>query len=184
MNHSVLAAALATVVGTAAIADTPPSSTADGAQTSGPAPERTAREVRGPAPVVPIGGEPPARLVVDPPLAGPLALGRVVIQYRTENLRIVPVFGPAALDVSPRVGHIHVTVDDAPWHWLDASGEPLTITGLKPGPHKVLVELVNAVHETLDYKVVTFEVTTRSLVAPDPKADGFRSAPPDEGDCR
>ena len=47
--------------------------------------------------------------------------------YRAENLRIVPVFGPKALDVSPRIGHIHVTVDDAPWHWADASGEQLII---------------------------------------------------------
>ena len=55
------------------------------------------------------------RIVIDPPLADSLAHGRVVIQYRAENLRIVPVFGPNALDVSPRIGHIHVTVDDAPW---------------------------------------------------------------------
>ena len=33
------------------------------------------------------------------------------------------MFGPNALDVSPRIGHIHVTVDDAPWRWADASGE-------------------------------------------------------------
>jgi hypothetical protein len=55
--------------------------------------------------------------VIDPPLADQLAHGRVVIQYRTENLHIVPVFGPAALAVSPRIGHIQVTVDDAPWRW-------------------------------------------------------------------
>jgi Family of unknown function (DUF6130) len=30
----------------------------------------------------------------------------VYIQYRAENLQIVPVFGPKALDVSPRIGHI------------------------------------------------------------------------------
>jgi Family of unknown function (DUF6130) len=34
------------------------------------------------------------RIVIDPPLAEWLAQGRVVIQYRAENLRIVPVFGP------------------------------------------------------------------------------------------
>jgi hypothetical protein len=34
----------------------------------------------------------------------------------------VPAFGPKALDDSPRIGHIHVSVDDAPWHWADASG--------------------------------------------------------------
>lgn len=139
--------------------------------------EPTASDIRGPAPLVPLAGEPPVKIIIDPPLVGSLAHGRVVIQYRAENLRIAQVFGKAALDVSPRIGHVHVTVDDAPWHWLDASGEPLTITGLLPGAHKVLIELVNANHQTLDYGVVNFVVPLRSLVAPDPKADGFRSAP-------
>ena len=126
--------------------------------TSG-APAQTAKEIRGPAGVVPLAGEePPATIIVDPPLADSLAQGRVVIQYRAENLRIVQVFGPAALGVSPRIGHIHVTVDDAPWRWADASGEPLIINGLPAGPHKVLVELVDANHRTLDKRVVTFSV--------------------------
>ena len=99
------------------------------------------------------GEEPPARIVIDPPVAEWLARGMVVIQYRAENLRIVQVFGPNALDVSPRIGHVHVTVDDAPWHWADASGEPIIITRLPAGPHKVLIELVNANHQTLDQGV-------------------------------
>ena len=64
---------------------------------------QTAREVRGPAAVEPLQNEPPAKIIIDPPLAEPLSHGRVVIQYRTENLHLVPVFGPAALAVSPRV---------------------------------------------------------------------------------
>jgi len=119
---------------------------------------QTAREIRGPAAVVPLLSEPAPRIVVDPPLAGPLSFGRVVIQYRTENLHIVPVFGPAALSVSPRIGHIHVTVDDLPWHWADASGEPLILNGFPPGPHTVLIELVNPNHQTIDKSVVTFVV--------------------------
>ena len=121
-----------------------------------PVSAQTARDYRGAAPVVPLADEPPPRLFVDPPLASSLALDRVIIQYRAENLHIAQVFGPKALDVSPRIGHIHVTVDDAPWHWLDASGEPVTITGLPAGPHKVLVELVNANHQVLDKQVVSF----------------------------
>ena len=119
---------------------------------------QTAREIRGPAGVVPLASEPPAKIIIDPPLADSLAHGRVVIQYRTENLRIVQVFGPAALDVSPRIGHVHVTVDDAPWHWADASGEPVIITRLSAGLHKVLIELVNANHQTLDQGVVNFVI--------------------------
>ena len=122
---------------------------------------QTARDIRGPAGVVPLAREPAAKIVIDPPLADSLAHGRVVIQYRTENLRIVPVFGPAALDVSPRIGHIHVTVDDAPWRWADASGEPLIINGLPAGPHKVLIELVNANHQTFDQGVVNFVIPAK-----------------------
>jgi hypothetical protein len=120
---------------------------------------QTAREIRGPAGVVPLASEePPAKIIIDPPVADSLAHGRVVIQYRAENLRIVQVFGPAALDVSPRIGHIHVTVDDAPWRWADASGEPLIINGLPAGPHKILIELVNANHQTVDQGVVNFVI--------------------------
>jgi hypothetical protein len=62
--------------------------------------------------VVPIDNEPPPRLIVELPLPGPLAQGVVFIPYRVENLRILPVAGPAARNVSPRVGHLHITVDD------------------------------------------------------------------------
>jgi hypothetical protein len=122
---------------------------------------QSARDVRGPAPVVPLAGQPPARLIVDPPLPESLANGMVVIQYRTEHLRIVPVFGPNALDVTPRIGHLHITVDDAPWRWLDASGEPLSVTNLAPGPHKIKIELVDANHQTLDQTVVDLVIPPR-----------------------
>jgi len=141
---------------------------------------QTASEVLGPAAasgttaarVVPLAeAQPPARIVVDPPLAEALARGVVVLQYRAENLRIVPVFGPAALAVSPRIGHLHVTVDDLPWDWADASGVPIIIQNLPPGPHRVLVELADANHHILDQRVVEFAVPdvgqrSRSTTAP------------------
>ena len=119
---------------------------------------QTARQVRGAAAVEPIANEPAGMIVVDPPLAEPLSRGLVVIQYRTENLHIAPVFGPAALAVSPRVGHIHVTVDDAMWVWADASGEPVILNGLAPGPHKVLLQLETANHQELDSGAVQFTI--------------------------
>jgi hypothetical protein len=30
------------------------------------------------------------------------------------------VFGAGALQASPRIGHLHVIVDDLPWWWADA----------------------------------------------------------------
>lgn len=120
---------------------------------------QTAGAVLGPAAVVPLAAEqPPARIIVDRPLAEPLKRGQVFIQYRAENLRIVPVFGPNALDVSPRIGHIHVVVDDAPWHWADASGDPLILVGLPAGPHRVDITLASANHQPLDRAVLEFIV--------------------------
>ena len=125
-----------------------------------------------PAQVIPLAGpEPAARLVVDAPLAAPLASrGVVVIPYFAEQMRIAPVFGPGALAVSPRVGHVHVTVDDAPWHWADASGAPLILRGLPPGSHTVLVELVDANHQPVDKRLVTFTVPPQDVSAPSPAA--------------
>lgn len=111
-----------------------------------------------PAPLVPLASQPAPSLTVDAPLPAQLAKGLVVIRYRAENLRIEPVFGPAALDVSPRIGHIHVTVDDAPWHWADASDEPLIIQGLPAGRHKVLIELADPTHKVIDRKTVAFVI--------------------------
>jgi Family of unknown function (DUF6130) len=119
---------------------------------------QSAKDIRGPSPLVAIEDEPPAKLIVDPPLSEQLAQGLVFIQYRTENLRVVPVFGKGALDVSPRIGHLHVTVDDAPWHFVDASGETVIVVGLKPGPHKVLFELADPTHRVIESQTVSFEI--------------------------
>jgi hypothetical protein len=105
----------------------------------------------------------PARLVVGSPLPEALSRGLVVIQYRADNLRIISVFGRAALDVSPRIGHVHVTLDDAQWHWVDASGE-LIIQGLTSGPHRVLIELADPTHRVIDSQTVSFEIPARPPV--------------------
>ena len=109
---------------------------------------QTAKEVKGSTPLVAIQNEAPAKLIVDPPIPEQLAQGRVFIQYqyRTENLRILPVFGNAALSVSPRVGHLHYYVDGQSWPIVDTSGETVVLVGLKPGPHTVKLELADATH--------------------------------------
>ena len=123
-----------------------------------------------PSSVIPTSKEPRARIVVDPPLAEPLASrGVAIIQYCGQNLHLVPVFGPNALAVSPRVGHLHVTVDDASWVWADASGNPIILMGLLPGPHKVLIELADANHRILDKSIVTFVVPDKNAAKKPPK---------------
>src|SRR5690349_22609392 len=119
---------------------------------------QSARDVRGPSPLMAIDNEPPPKLIVDPPLAEALGQGRVFIQYRTEHLRVLPVFGHGALDVSPRLGHLHITVDDAKWHFVDTSGETVILVGLEPGPHRVLFELADPTHRVLTTQTISFTV--------------------------
>ena len=110
---------------------------------------QSAKDVLGPTPMVAIQDEPPAKIIVDPPIPEQIALGRVFIQYRAENLRILPVFGKAALAVSPRIGHLHYFVDDLPWAVLVTSEETISLVGLSPGPHKVRFELADATHRPI-----------------------------------
>jgi len=119
---------------------------------------QSAREVRGASPYVAIENEPAPKLIVDSPLPDQLARGIVQIQYRVENVHIVPVFGAVALKVSPRVGHLHVTVDDLPWHWADTSdNNTIDLVGLPSGQHKVL--MVNAEHHVFTGQAVTVTFT-------------------------
>jgi hypothetical protein len=121
---------------------------------------QSAREIRGASPYVAVENEPQPKLIVDPPLAEGLAQGVFWAQYRVENLRIVPVFGAGALKASPRIGHLHIVVDDLPWWWADASdNNTVDIAGLPPGNHKVKIALVDANHTVFPGQVVTVPFT-------------------------
>jgi hypothetical protein len=107
--------------------------------------------------VVPIENEPAARLFVGAPLPGPLARGVAYIPYRVENLRILPVGGPAATGLSPRTGHLHVTFDDLPWQWADyGQSNTIILVNVPRGEHKVLVEAVDPEGRVLAAQTVKF----------------------------
>ena len=113
--------------------------------------------------VVPIDDEPPPRLFVEPPLPGPLAQGFVYIPYRVENLRILPLGGAAARDVSPRVGHLHITVDDLPWQWADyGQSNTIILIAMPRGQHKVLIEVVDPEGNVFTGQTVTFNSPGKS----------------------
>ena len=107
--------------------------------------------------VVPVDKEPPPRLVVEPPLPGPLAQNLVFIPYRVENLRILPLGGATASKVSPRVGHLHITIDDLPWFWADyGQSNTIILGGMPRGQHKVLIEVVDPEGNVFTGQTVTF----------------------------
>jgi hypothetical protein len=107
--------------------------------------------------VVPIDNEPAPRLIVQPPLPGPLARGVVYIPYQVENLRILPLGGAAASKVSPRVGHLHITIDDLPWFLADyGQSNTIILGGMPRGQHKVLIELVDPEGKVFTGQTMTF----------------------------
>jgi hypothetical protein len=109
--------------------------------------------------VVDVENEPAPSLTVLAPLPGPLAKGVVFIPYRLENLRIVPVGGASARNISPRVGHLHITLDDLPWQWADyGNSNTVILVGLPRGEHKLRIEAVDPEGRPYTARTVTFTV--------------------------
>lgn len=126
---------------------------------------QTVTEAGVPPAVIPVDSEPPAALHLYAPVPAALARGVVILQFKTENFRVIPVFGKGAVGVSPRVGHLHVTVDGMALTWAHTSGEPIIVVGLKPGAHEILVELADPSHQIVAAKKA-------ELILPETKADG------------
>lgn len=107
--------------------------------------------------VVGIDNEPAPKLIVKPPLPGPLARNVVFIPYQVDNLRILPLGGEFASKVSPRVGHLHITVDDLPWFFADyGQSNTIILGGLTRGEHKVLIEVVDPEGNVYTGQTITF----------------------------
>ena len=119
---------------------------------------QTAQDAVRPPAILPLSGEPAPKLIAYPALAEPLARGVVIVQFRTENFRVMPVFGKPAVDISPRIGHLHVTVDDVRGTWAHTSEDPIIVVGLTPGPHKLRLELADPSHKILATEVVAVTV--------------------------
>jgi hypothetical protein len=110
--------------------------------------------------------EPPAKLIVDAPVPDLLAHGVVWITWRVENVNIGPVSGKEHLNASPRVGHLHIHVDDLPWLWAHMSTAPIDVALLPPGPHKIRIELVNAIHQGVPDQSQTVSFTIPEGASP------------------
>ena len=95
-------------------------------------------------------------LVIDAPASGETQEGAAIIRFHTEGLTIDPEFGDRAAAQMPALGHLHVTVDDLPLLWVYTSKEPIVLASLKPGPHKVRLDLANPNHKVLESQEVAF----------------------------
>lgn len=111
-----------------------------------------------PPAILPLESEAAPRLIPYAPLPEPLARGVVIVQFRTEHFRVMPVFGKTAVELSPRVGHLHVTVDNTPGTWAHTSEDPIIVVGLTPGAHKLRLELADPSHKILATEIVPVTV--------------------------
>ena len=112
-----------------------------------------------PSQLLTVANEPAPKLTVDAPIPAALARGVALISYRVENLRILPVLGDAAAGVSPRVGHLHITVDNLPWPWAQFSNDgTIVVADLPAGEHKVTIELASTAHQVYTGKTVAFSI--------------------------
>jgi len=102
--------------------------------------------------------EPKPRIIVMDPTPGSLAKQGAVVAFRVENITMSPIFGREALEARPRLGHLHVTVDDLAWHWVHTTDEAIQIRGFAPGKHKLLLELADPTHRVIDAQAVEFTV--------------------------
>lgn len=115
-------------------------------------------DARRPPAILPLESEPAPKLIPYPPLAAPLARGVVIVQFRTEHFRVMPVFGKTAVELSPRIGHLHVTVDNGPGTWAHTSEDPIIVVGLTAGAHKLRLELADPNHKILATETVSVNV--------------------------
>jgi hypothetical protein len=121
---------------------------------------QSASEVPHASALVPSKSEAAPKLVLGEPFPEALARGALVVPYRVENLRILPILGPGAGEISPRVGHLHVGIDDLPWHWADfgENAQTIVVVGLAAGQHKLAVGLAGSDHHVYGTETVTFTI--------------------------
>lgn len=131
-----------------------------------PAFAQSAQDAIRPPALLPLNGEAAPKLVPYAPLPEPLARGVVIVQFRTENFRVMPVFGKTATEISPRIGHLHVTVDDAHGTWAHTSQDPIIVVGLTPGAHKLRLELADPNHKILATEIVPVTVPDVKAATP------------------
>ncbi|HEX2543620.1 MAG TPA: DUF6130 family protein [Ramlibacter sp.] len=113
--------------------------------------------------VVDVPDEAPPRLRVLPPLPGPLEKGVAYIPYQLENLRVLPIGGVAAKEISPRVGHLHLQLDGLPWQWADyGNSSTIILIGLPAGEHRLRVEAVDPEGRPYTAETLNFSVPKRT----------------------
>ena len=99
------------------------------------------------------------KIIIDSPIEGQTLQPAAIIKFHTENLIIQSPFGKHAIHAWPEnIGHLYVTVDENPWHWVHSTIDPVVIIGLSPGVHRVTLEIAGPQHKPIASQSVTFTI--------------------------
>jgi uncharacterized protein DUF6130 len=102
-------------------------------------------------------------LVVESPRdGGTISGGVVVVKFDVKNFKIVDFTKDTA--ISEGQGHIHIQLDDNPYSTIHTASDVFVFAGVKPGKHKVRLELVHSDHTPLKTgveKTVEFTVAEK-----------------------
>ena len=88
----------------------------------------------------------------------------VVVKWRAQGFRVVPLgreddaddpggkrtaAARSEKDGQPDQGHLRVRIDDSAWFLVQSSPDPIVVAGFPPGPHSIVLELVDQRHQPL-----------------------------------
>lgn len=77
--------------------------------------------------------------------------GLVVVEFAVKNFKIVDFTKDTA--VSESKGHVHIQLDENPYSTIHTASNVFVFAGVKPGKHKIELELVHSHHTPLKTQV-------------------------------
>jgi hypothetical protein len=98
------------------------------------------------------------KLTLMPPRADVLKDGFVYLPFKVENMTILPLYteihGADVTKLHPKIGHLHVMVDNSGWSWIHALTDPIYFGPLSKGSHTISIELVDAAHAVIEVQSI------------------------------
>ena len=101
--------------------------------------------------VLPAWAAGPELTIISPKDGEAIRGGLVVVKFSVKHFRIVDFTKDAS--VSESKGHVHIQLDENPYSTIHTASNVFVFAGVKPGKHKIELELVHSDHTPLKTKV-------------------------------
>ncbi len=101
--------------------------------------------------VEPVWAAGPGLEILSPKDGSTVRGGLVVVKFAVKNFKIVDFTKDTA--VSESKGHVHIQFDENPYSTIHTASDVFVFAGVKPGKHKIELELVHSDHTPLKNKV-------------------------------